>query len=76
MVKISVENEAVVTASVLFFRQGIGDDLMHFRGPVENIEENPDNLLIVGNVGFRLDVSGGFFDDLINGWCQVREDLV
>ncbi len=74
--KVGVENHAVVTTDVFFFRHGVVDNFVHFRGSVENVEEGCDDLLIVGDVGFGLDVSGSFFYDFVDGCGQVREDLI
>ena len=74
-VKIGMENDAIVGGSVFLFGHGIVDDFVDFWGSVENIKEAPDDLLVVGDVGFGLDIGGGFFDDFVDSCREVWEGL-
>ena len=66
-VKVSMENDAIVGGSVFLFGHGVVDNFMDLWGSVENIEECFDDFLVVSDVGFGLDVGGGFFNDLVDG---------
>jgi len=50
--KVRMENHAVVTADVFFFRNGVVNDFVYLRGSVENVQESIDDFLIASNVLF------------------------
>ena len=73
--KVSVKNETVICTSVFFLRHGVIDNLVNLRSAVKNVQEGPDDVLVAGNIGFGLNVSGGLFDDIIDGSSKVRKWL-
>lgn len=73
--KVRMENHAVVTADIFFLRNCVVNNFVYLRGSVENVQESIDDFLIVSNVLFWFDVSGGFIDDFVDGCGQVGKDL-
>jgi hypothetical protein len=50
--KVRMENHAVVTADVFFFRNCVVNNFVHLRCSIENGQENIDDILTVSNVLF------------------------
>ncbi len=75
MMKIRMQNHAIIPTYVLVFRHWIIDNFVDFWGSVKDGEKNLDDFLVVGDVLLRLDVSWSLFDDFADGIRQIGNDL-
>lgn len=75
MMQISVQDQTVVCASVLFFSHCVVYDFVDFGSSVKNVQESANNWLVVGDVGLCLYVNRCFFNYVVNSPCKVRQSL-